>query len=228
MSLRTLVKSSILEIPVLHDLALKLISRRSIFSRAYKSKAWESEESGSGVGSELGATATLREYLPELLRRLGAVSFLDAPCGDWNWMRLVDLKGINYIGADVVPEVIEKNRAAYERAGVKFTVADLTKDELPRADLILCRDCWIHLSFRDAALMLENFRRSGATWLLITNGPQALENRNKLTGLHWRPLNLHKPPFNFPAGIEARKDHYEETKFEITLWKIADLPKIVA
>lgn len=228
MSLRMRIKSWISEIPLLHDLALKLVSRGSIFSRAYKSRAWGSDESGSGIGSERGATVALREYLPELFKRLGVVSFLDAPCGDWNWMRLVDLQGVDYTGVDVVPEVIARNQAAYERDGVRFQVADLTRDELPRADLILCRDCWVHLSFRDAASMLENFRRSGATWLLVSNSPQALENRNQLTGWAWRHLNLRKPPFSFPAAIGARKDHYAEHGFEITLWRIADLPRINA
>jgi SAM-dependent methyltransferase len=227
LQLRTRVKRAIAEVPLLHDLALKLNSRSNIFSRAYAHKAWGSEESGSGIGSEIGATEALRSYLPDLFKRLGITKVLDAPCGDWNWMRLVDLNGIDYVGVDVVAEVIARNQA-YARGGVRFLVADLTQDELPSADLIICRDCWIHLSFRDAAAMLENFRRSGASWLLISNSSQVLENQNQLTGWMWRYLNLRRPPFNFPAGLEARKDHYAEHDFEITLWNIADLPRIGA
>jgi hypothetical protein len=226
--LRTRLKTAISGIPLAHDLALKLLSRRSIFSRAYKSGAWGSEESGSGIGSELGATESLREYLPGLFKRLGVRKLLDAPCGDWNWMRLVDLEGIDYVGVDVVPEVIARNQAAHAAPGVRFNVADITRDDLPSADLILCRDCWVHLSFRDAASVLENFRRCGAPWLLISNSPRMSENRNQLTGLSWRYLNLHRPPFNFPAGLEARKDHYDTHDFQITLWRIADLPRINA
>ncbi|NPC57392.1 class I SAM-dependent methyltransferase [Caenimonas soli] len=228
MGLRTRLKMTISSIPLAHDLTLKLLSRESIFSRAYSSRAWGSEESGSGVGSELGATEALRAYLPGLFKRLGVEKILDAPCGDWNWMRLVDLEGIDYVGVDVVPEVIAKNQAAYAAAGVRFKVADITRDDLPSADLILCRDCWVHLSFRDAASILENFRRCGATWLLVSNSPQISENKNQLTGLSWRYLNLHQPPFNFPAGLEARKDHYDDHGFQITLWRIADLPRINA
>src|SRR3712207_7875432 len=50
-----------------------------------------SHESYSGRGSELGATESLRSYLPQLFERLNIKTFLDAPCGDWNWMRQVDL-----------------------------------------------------------------------------------------------------------------------------------------
>lgn len=225
--LRTRVKKAIAEIPLLHDLTLKFNSRGNIFSRAYAHNAWGSQESGSGIGSELGATETLRCYLPDLFKRLAVTKVLDAPCGDWNWMRRVDLNGIDYVGVDVVQDVIAKNRD-YEREGVRFLVADLTQDELPLADLIICRDCWIHLSFRDAAAMLENFRRSGARWLLVSNSPHVQENKNQLTGWMWRFLNLHRPPFNFPAAIEARKDHYADHGFEITLWEIAKLPRIDA
>ena len=61
----------------------------------------------------MAATVSLRAYIPELFARLGVKTFLDSPCGDWNWMRLVDLKGIQYIGADVVPAIVEQNHKMY-------------------------------------------------------------------------------------------------------------------
>ena len=44
-------------------------------------------------------------------------SLLDAPCGDFNWMRHVPLGGVSYTGADVVPELIARNRRDYGRDG---------------------------------------------------------------------------------------------------------------
>jgi len=208
-----------------HDVVMSFTSHQNIFDQAYKTRAWGSAESGSGEGSEMAATAIVRTYLPELFKRLGITTFLDAPCGDWNWMRQVDLADIDYIGADVVPDVIADNQRRYGRDGVRFILADLTRDSLPHSDLILCRDCWIHLSYKDISAMLENFRRSGATWLLTTDGPWAEKNSDQLTGLRWRPLNLTLPPFNFPAPAEARKDHYPDVPFNITLWRLSDLPR---
>lgn len=228
LDLRTYAKKVIARWPLLHDAVLKVHPRSRIFARAYEHNAWGSQESGSGIGSELGATEALRDYLPELFQRLQVRTFLDAPCGDWNWMRRVDLAGVAYTGLDVVPEVIARNRERYGRPGVEFDVADLTRERLPRADLVLCRDCWIHLSFRDAAAILGNFRRSGSTYLLIGNSPHVEQNENQLAGWGWRHLNLQRPPFNFPAGLEARKDHYADQDFQITLWRIADLPAIQA
>jgi SAM-dependent methyltransferase len=197
-----------------------------VFALAYATQAWGSAEAGSGQGSEREATTALRSYLPELFKRLDVKIFLDAPCGDWNWMQLVDLAGVDYVGIDVVPDVIASNRKRFARPGVRFVLADLTADSLPCADLVLCRDCWVHLSFRDIAAMLENFRRSNITWLLVSNTPSIKKNRNQITGLSWRHLNLHQPPFHFPKALESRRDHYPDVPFEISLWRIADLPKI--
>src|SRR3954454_10758442 len=120
------------------------LSRAQIFQLAYATRAWGSMESGSGIGSELAATENVSAYLPELFQRLQVSKFLDAPCGDWNWMRRVDLSGVDYFGVDIVSSVITKNKQKYARPGVHFVHADLTKDPLPTVDLIMCRDCWVH------------------------------------------------------------------------------------
>jgi hypothetical protein len=204
----------------------KSSSDANVFALAYATQVWGSAESRSGRGSERLATAALRSYLPELFKRLDIKTILDAPCGDWNWMQFVDFSGVDYIGIDVVSTVIASNRERYARPGVRFVVADLTKDSLPRADLVLCRDCWVHLSFQDIAAILENFRRSEITWLLVSNSPCIKKNLNQVSGLSWRLLNLHRAPFNFPTAVESRKDHYPDVPVEIALWRIADLPKI--
>lgn len=59
---------------------------------------------------------------------------LDAPCGDFNWMRFVDLGKTHYIGCDIVPEVIETNGMRY--ADREFHALDLAAEPLPNVDLI--------------------------------------------------------------------------------------------
>jgi len=45
--------------------------------------------------------------------------------------------------------------------------------------------------------VLRNIRRSGSAYLLVTTFPDRKENVDIITG-NWRPLNMEKPPFNFP------------------------------
>src|SRR5579885_1138281 len=64
-----------------------------IFSEIYRSNQWGASESVSGLGSELSATERVREELPKIVREFGVRSMLDIPCGDFHWMRQVDLSG---------------------------------------------------------------------------------------------------------------------------------------
>ncbi|HWS54987.1 MAG TPA: class I SAM-dependent methyltransferase [Pyrinomonadaceae bacterium] len=168
-----------------------------VFSDIYRKNLWADPESVSGRGSTLARTEAIRRALPGLLAGVGARSLLDAPCGDFNWMRHVELGGVEYTGADVVPELIARNREAHGGPGRTFIVADVTRDRLPKVDVILCRDCFIHLSFRDINAALANFKRSGSRFLLATTHAGVAENEDIRTG-GWRSVNLQSPPFNLP------------------------------
>jgi SAM-dependent methyltransferase len=202
-------------------------SRLEVFSTAYDTRGWGSTESGSGTASELRATEVIRSELTDLLRRLDIKSLLDAPCGDWNWMQHIDLGDTSYIGADIVPSVIEANTERYERPGVSFMTADLTQDELPLTEAVMCRCCLVHVSYADAAAMLANFRRTGATWLLVSDYPGVTKNRDQPTSRRWRRLNMQMPPFNFPEPIETMPDGGEvDPEMNLSVWRFDDIPEI--
>jgi hypothetical protein len=59
----------------------------STFAPFYAENRWGDDESVSGPGSSLTRTAKLRRELPALLQKVGARTLLDAPCGDFNWMK---------------------------------------------------------------------------------------------------------------------------------------------
>lgn len=178
----------------------------SVFSRVYWTNVWGSDETASGAASELSQTTVVREALPSVLRELKADSLLDAPCGDFHWMSHVDLDLQSYVGVDVVPELIAENEQRYAAAGVEFRTLDITRDLLPRADLILCRDCLVHFSYRNIFRALRNFKRSGSRYLLTTTFPGRSHNVNVVTG-GWRPLNLQLAPFRFPQPIKLIDEH---------------------
>jgi SAM-dependent methyltransferase len=209
-----------------HRMRLRLTSRPDVFSRAYEKNTWGGRESGSGAGSDLRATEVVRTQLTGLLHRHKVTSLLDAPCGDWNWMQHVDLTGIEYLGADIVPSVIAANQQKFERPGVSFAIADLTRDNLPPAEAIICRDCLAHLSYHDISEILANFRRTGATWVLLNTYPEVENNRNQFTGARWRLLNLQLPPFNFPDPVEALSDGGDVVPGQLALWRMSDLPEL--
>lgn len=164
--------------------------RRREFTRIFSTDAWNSPESVSGSGSTLGATEALRPQLVKLFAELSIGSVLDAPCGDCNWMAALwpHLRLQRYVGIDIVEALILRNRDRFQRPGVDFQVADLCRDPMPEAQLVLCRDCLIHLSLGEARAALANLSRSGTEWLLVSSDRGVRRNREVPTG-SWRPID---------------------------------------
>jgi hypothetical protein len=207
-------------------LPLRFQSSEQVFSGIHRDNAWAGDESVSGPGSSREATANVRRELPKLLGELGVHTLLDAPCGDFHWLAGVDLPVERYHGVDVVAAVIAANRERYGSDRRAFAHLDLLRDPLPRADLILCRDCLVHFSFRDIERALAAFLRSGATYLLTTTFPLT-ENRDIVTG-EWRPINLETTPFRFPPPLRLVDERYrgEGGRYadkSLGLWRLTDL-----
>lgn len=168
------------------------------FDEIYKNNGFAGTESLSGEGATLFQTRIIREEIPKLLAELEVKHLLDAPCGDWYWMRHVNLANISYTGGDIVQKIIEQNNIAYGNENCKFEYINIITGPIPKADVILCRDCLVHLNFIDGLAALEQFRQSGAKWLLTTTFTARDSNAELYEGDIWRPLNLEKPPYNLP------------------------------
>jgi hypothetical protein len=160
------------------------------------------------------------EALPALLVRLGCETLLDVGCGDWNWMREVRLP-CDYVGIDIVPEVIEANRR-YERVGVAFEVGDAVEGPLPKADVVLCREVLFHLSFHDGMAALANIRAAGP-WLLATSDAGIWFNSDIATG-DFRRINLERAPYRLPQPRAVIRDEGVSRGRVLALWAAADLP----
>lgn len=204
-------------------------SAEQIFTTYYETNRWNDEYSRSGPGSNLVMTNEFRPRLPEVWRSLGVNSILDVPCGDFRWMKEVDLRGFDYTGADIVGQIVADNRRQYSRAGIDFRRINLIADALPPADLVFCRDCLVHLSLADVTRALANIKRSGATWLMTTHFPQTQFNADIVTG-QWRPLNFEQAPFGFAPPelviVEKSDPSLEWPDKSLAVWRISALPEI--
>jgi hypothetical protein len=197
------------------------------FTIIYSKNKWGSSESSSGYGSTLTQTSNLRQELPALIKKYHIKSLLDVPCGDFNWLSTVDLNLDEYIGGDIVSDLVCDNQEKYQNENCCFELLDVTCSHLPQVDLILCRDCLVHFSYKDIKSAIRNFKKSGATYLLTTTFITRTLNRNIITG-GWRPLNLLLPPFNFPKPItiiiegctEANQQFFDKS---LALWKLNDV-----
>lgn len=174
-------------------------STQERFESIYHQNDWRDEESVSGPGSNTVQTEEVKQIVEDLITTHQISTILDVPCGDFGWMSQVNLHGANYIGGDIVPEIIDHNKEKYaNRKDVTFMKLDITSDELPKVDLLIVRDCLVHLSHDLVLKALDNIRRSEIEHIVLTTFDEHSLNLDIHTG-DWRPLNMCQAPFNLPA-----------------------------
>jgi hypothetical protein len=190
------------------------------FTLIYRMNYWGNQESRSGNGSSLESTEVFRDEFESLLDGYRIRSVFDAPCGDWNWMRTVKFPaGMNYIGGDLVDELVKECQKTYGSPNIKFTQFDITRDPFPGVDLWLCRDCFIHLSNADIWRSLDGFLASNSSFALITSHPGIFRNADIRTG-QYRDVNLLLPPFSFPKPeLELSDVPHGEMPRILGLWR---------
>ena len=198
------------------------------FRRIYEDNHWGAEQR-SGAGASRGQTAMVLSELTALLRELHINVLLDVPCGDFSWMQHLAAHEVSYIGGDIVSSVIEINNAHFGSSSRTFQVLDLTRDPLPAADLLLCRDCLVHLSFGDALAALANVARAPIKYFLTTTFPDCSRNDDIVTG-DWRVTNLAVPPFNLPPPLRLICEQCSEANGlfadkSLALYRVEDLPR---
>jgi len=176
----------------------------------------------------MDSTHVIRQVLPAIVRAINARVFLDAACGDFNWMKELDLGVERYIGSDIVADLIAENQRKYGDRIREFRCLDIVKDALPRSDVVLCRDCLAHLSYEDIVAAIGNIKASGATYLLASTFPRMIENNLDIRTGDFRPVNLQAAPFNFPVPIMyfeevSAEDNMVYWKKTLCLWRLTDI-----
>jgi len=188
--------------------AASILSRdhKYTFSEIYRSNIWGDAESKSGAGSTELATREIRAHLPIIFSQWKLSNIIDAPCGDYNWFKLILLdQNMSYIGIDIVPDLIAENKRKHADPHHRFLLADITTDSLPTGDILMCRDCLIHLSNKDIFKFLRNFIASGTPFLLTSTykNEANFSNEDILTG-EVRSIDLFSPPFSLPSDVVYR------------------------
>lgn len=225
--LSTLLKvtSFILRPYVERRLAKRIFRHDSIadrFTEIYRLNAWGSSESVSGNGSTIALTENVRSALPRLFAMFQIKSVFDAPCGDFNWMQhLIREFPIDYVGADIVEPLVVALREKYGSKHVRFLTLDLTASKFPKADLMICRDCLFHLSYKDTRSLLVNFILAEIPYLLTSTHLKRRDILNKdISTGGFRLINLFAEPYYFSPEVIFRFDdiQVEQKETEMCLW----------
>lgn len=202
-----------------------------VFSTIYHDNIWGDGESVSGYGSSHQQTQFVKIELPYVLEELNVRTMLDLPCGDFNWMKDVDLTRLHYTGADIVPDLAKSNNASYANAQRTFTTLDLTSSPLPKVDLIFTRDCLVHLPNELVFAALRNICLSGSTYFMTTSFSWRFFNANNDIPMgHWRRINLEIAPFHLPPPMRFLVEGCSESEGQLGdktlgIWPVSQIKR---
>ena len=184
-----------------------------VFNEIYSESIWGK---GSGSGSELEYCKPYLNFLKDFFYDYKIKSIVDLGCGDWQFSKEINFKGIKYFGIDVAEEVIAENTKSYSSEDITFNILDKYQD-IPSCDLLICKDVMQHLSIKENKKIIKEvfpkFKYILSTncvtarspigefiYKLINKKNSKKINRDIQTG-DCTLFNISKSPYN----IEARK-----------------------
>lgn len=195
---------------------------RDAFQQYAVENLWRDPESKSGPGSTLDATVNLRYHLGKFLRVGQIRSMIDAPCGDFNWMKAVEFPDdFRYIGGEIATALVEENRRRYEARNRSFIEFDITTTPFPLVDVWFCRDCLFHLPYAYILKALRNFHASKISWIMTSQHLNTTNWKNSdipMAGFRW--IDLYSEPFYFPRDVKYQIADYvfNNGQREMTMW----------
>ena len=131
---------------------------------------------------------------------------------------LLNYPGVNKPGTN--DEMYDTQK--YKKDNINFEVLDATKDSLPYADLIICKDLFLHLSLDNISLILKNIIDSKCKYFATSRYEGGSKGNNSNSSAQARPIEVTKDPFNFdyPIVSQFRYTIKSNLRDEIIIFKI--------
>ncbi len=182
------------------------MDRRSVFSTIYRDRIFgdlPGEQFYSGDGSVGAFADTYCRHVESLVRDKGIRSIVDLGCGDFRIGKRLAAMVPDYIGVDIVPDLIAHHRREYGAEHVCFECLDVVEDSLPPGDLCLIRQVFQHLNNAEISTVLAKL--APYELVLVTEnvkaGPGTVPNIDHVHGPRTRLVEdsgvfLTEPPFS--------------------------------
>lgn len=184
------------------------LSVEDTFRTIYRKRVWGSngQQFYSGPGSHGPASDKYCDAITEFIREQEIQRVIDLGCGDFSvGRRIVEGAEAEYIGVDVVSELIAHHSKTFVDPRVSFFCANIITDDLPVADLCLIRQVLQHLTNDEIAEVLKRLAHFPKVIIAediplqpisfnhdMTHGPDARADFG--SGVY-----LDKPPFSLPV-----------------------------
>ena len=211
-----------------HYRSYATLTPEGIFAHIYREGLWGggAGDLRSGTGSLPEQSRAYEEFVVALASGRGMLSILDIGCGDFQVSRrILDRLGpeIDYVGLDLVPELIARNTQRHGTERVRFQLARADQP-YPCADLILIRQVLQHNDNRTIAEILARARQAGGLLLVAEHVPLSpmRPNMDIRTGHETRielgsGVFVELPPFGLPVTQTAMIPMEPGTALRVTV-----------
>ncbi|MCC5609136.1 class I SAM-dependent methyltransferase [Nostoc sp. CHAB 5834] len=145
------------------------------FSEIYANNTWGGNpgEFYSGKGSNIDFCQQYCELIKNFALKIAAanITIVDLGCGDFRvgqtLLQTLEASQIKYqyIGVDIVPELVERNNIDYANTNIKFVCLDMIEQDLPKGDISLIRQVLQHLSNQDIKKILDKILQYDYTFI---------------------------------------------------------------
>lgn len=186
---------------------------KDAMDQIYDKKLWGGTEfdfySGSGSHDINIVEPYVKAVISFLESQNNDLTVCDLGCGDFNIGKQLTKHTKQYIAADIVKSLIDRNKKLYQAENLEFYCLDIAKDKLPVANCIILRQVLQHISnaeILNAVKKLNNYK-----YLILTEHlpiGNFIPNKDIISGQGIRikqnsGVNLLKPPFNFKIKNET-------------------------
>ena len=200
----------------------KNLSNKKIFTNIYKSETWgknnliDNKKYNSGPGTQ--NIQFVNEYIYSLsnffLTLEEKPSIADLGCGDFEIGSKLVKYSSKYFAIDVFEDLIKFNKRKFSNLNVNFLVSDITKDDLPYANVYILRTVLQHLSNTSIVNFISNMRNKCKYLIITEHLPDSdisnfKPNKDMISGPYIRLFKdsgviLTEKPFNLKVKMKRR------------------------
>ena len=180
---------------------------KKAMEQIYDQNLWggNKDEIYSGSGSH--SPKIVQPYLEGVINFLKSfkqpIIVLDLGCGDFNVGRQLLAFSKKIIAVDIAENVINYNKAKFANNSLEFQCLDISKDDLPRADVVILRQVLQHVSNKEVHSVLNKLKEY--KYVILTEhlpNQEFVPNKDIISGQGIRIKNqsgliITKEPFNF-------------------------------
>ena len=165
---------------------------RPAFQTIYTEQRWSD---GSGPAD----TTEYRAFIERFIDANSIRSITDFGCGDLHFSHLINWWQGEYLGLDIVPGTVDRNRTRFAVPNVRFEQLTAIED-IPSGDLLLSKEVLQHLPNQTIIDYLAVIRKKYRFAILTNAIAPTSANTDVVTG-SWRPVRLQDAPFNTPGAV---------------------------